>query len=360
MKCRDFSGPDTHAAQFPRQSLPTHDLAWLAMQLTSPFPSLTDKARAIFTWFHHNIEYDVDGFFNDKIGPQDSRNLMSSGKAVCDGYASLFEILARHASLQVRKISGHGAGYGFSRPAPGDPIPPFKSSHAWNVVQIDDGYWKLVDPCWGAGAIAAGEPYIKRFDPKHFIMNNDEFGKKHFPSDPAHFYRDDGRPSISWEEYMLNAPVCNENEGRLTVYGGAKEHDIGEDTYLPAMKNVSIHQRGPVRFQFSLVCPHWTLPRHSNISAPLLFVMVTKDNKLVPFTHVPGRNPGGGGDLWYLDVADPRTLGEAGQSLAVFPLTSFAGREGEQLRGLTAREFGEQYTGYGWGLGGGIAGWTLV
>jgi hypothetical protein len=32
--CRDFSGPDQHAAQFPRTGLPSSDVTWLATQLT--------------------------------------------------------------------------------------------------------------------------------------------------------------------------------------------------------------------------------------------------------------------------------------------------------------------------------------
>ncbi|KAK6416396.1 hypothetical protein LTR95_017468, partial [Oleoguttula sp. CCFEE 5521] len=39
LHCRDFSGPDAHAARFPRDSIPSSDVRWLASQLTSPFPS---------------------------------------------------------------------------------------------------------------------------------------------------------------------------------------------------------------------------------------------------------------------------------------------------------------------------------
>lgn len=55
--CRDYSDPDSHAARFPRQSLPSNDIGWLAQQLTARFHSHTDKARAIFTWLHHNVAY---------------------------------------------------------------------------------------------------------------------------------------------------------------------------------------------------------------------------------------------------------------------------------------------------------------
>lgn len=45
MICRDFSAPDYHATLFPRQHVTS--LRVLAQQLTAPFPSPTDKARAI-------------------------------------------------------------------------------------------------------------------------------------------------------------------------------------------------------------------------------------------------------------------------------------------------------------------------
>lgn len=56
--CRDFSGPDSVAAQYPSSVVDRRDpVGYLASVLCGPFPSPTDKARAIFTWCHHNIAY---------------------------------------------------------------------------------------------------------------------------------------------------------------------------------------------------------------------------------------------------------------------------------------------------------------
>lgn len=56
--CRDFSGPDNVAAQYPSSAIDRRDpVGYLASVLCEPFPSPTDKARAIFTWCHHNIAY---------------------------------------------------------------------------------------------------------------------------------------------------------------------------------------------------------------------------------------------------------------------------------------------------------------
>lgn len=82
--CRDFSGPDTHAARFPRQQLPSSDVGYLADQLCAPFSSATDKARAIFTWLHHNIDYDTHSFFAGDIRPSTPEGTITGG-LVCVG-----------------------------------------------------------------------------------------------------------------------------------------------------------------------------------------------------------------------------------------------------------------------------------
>jgi hypothetical protein len=149
--CRDFSAPDQHAARFPREHLPSSDVGWLAHQLCSPFPSATDKARVIFAWLHHNVDYDVHSFFNGTISPTTPEKTITSGLAVCEGYAGLFAAIALKAGLQAMVCSGDGKGFGHTPLEPGQAVPAFESNHAWNAVCIDNGEWKLLDPCWGAG-----------------------------------------------------------------------------------------------------------------------------------------------------------------------------------------------------------------
>ncbi|EED22861.1 conserved hypothetical protein [Talaromyces stipitatus ATCC 10500] len=346
MICRDFSGPDNHAAQFPRQSLPTSDLAWLATQLTAPFPSPTDKARALFTWLHYNIKYDVDAFFNNNVQPSTPSKTLATGLAVCEGYAGLYATLATHAGLEALVIGGHGKGFGHTQLAPGSSIPPFSSSHAWNVVKIDGGKWKLIDPCWGAGAVQGkGQPYIQRFDPSHFTKSNDEFLLSHYPQNKDQFYTDDGGPGLSWEAYVLqdhNKPFGLEQP---VIFTDAYNEGIGDRSFRPACAKISIHQPGPIRFQFGLKCEHWTLAHHGKKSAPFLFLLHThgidgrKDEK-IPFTYIRGTGPNGGGDLWYVDIADPRILGAPGQKLGIANITSFATHK--DARGLSLQEYQAQ------------------
>ncbi|GCB20222.1 kyphoscoliosis peptidase [Aspergillus awamori] len=342
LKCRDFSAADAHAARYPRTSLPTHDLSWLANELTGPFPSLTDKARVIFTWLHHNVAYDTEAFYNNRVKKQTPASTLATGMGVCEGYAGLFTALATHAGLEAKTVHGHGKGYGYVAPAPGSSLPPVQGGHAWNVVRIDNGQWKLIDPCWGAGWVhGPGKPYQAQFDPTMFTDTNDELGLKHFPQDRTQFYRDDGRPEISWEEYLLGNPSSPLCVDQPLVFGEAKKNHIGVRSFRPAAKQISVHQGGPVRFQFSLICEHWTLEHHTRAKPGLFLLIVNgvdgqKEERLV-ITHVPGSNPNGGGDVWYVDVPDSRMLGAPGQQALIVVLSRFGDRK--DVRGLTAEEY---------------------
>ncbi|GFG15828.1 isoform 2 of kyphoscoliosis peptidase [Aspergillus udagawae] len=334
LKCRDFSGPDSHAARFPRETLPTHDLAWLARELTAPFPSPTDKARALFTWCHHNICYDADAFFNSCVKPSTPASTLASGVAVCEGYAGLFAALATHAGLEAIVIGGHGKGYGYEPLGPGQSIPPYRAGHAWNAVRIDNGQWKLIDVCWGAGVVQGpGQPYQKLFNPTLFTMTNEEFSLKHFPEQRYHF--DCGR-QMSWEEYITmdpEVPFGIEQPKNFDL----KSHFINERSFLPAAKQISVYQPGPLRFQFGLTCEHFTLERHGKVQ-PSLFLLWThgldgRKDELIPFTYVRGSGP----EFWYIDLKDPRTLGAPGQKLQIVALTEFNDRK--DCRGISAEEY---------------------
>ncbi|KAF7121537.1 hypothetical protein CNMCM5793_009007 [Aspergillus hiratsukae] len=340
LKCRDFSGPDSHAARFPRETLPTHDLAWLARELTAPFPSPTDKARALFTWCHHNICYDTDAFFNNCVKPSTPASTLASGLAVCEGYAGLFAVLATHAGLEAVVVGGHGKGYGYHPLGPGESIPPYSAGHAWNAVRIDNGQWKLIDVCWGAGVVQGpGQPYWKLFNPTMFTMTNEEFSVKHYPEKAEYAFRD-GRPRMTWEEYITMDPEVPFGIEQPRVFGDLNRFFINERGFLPALKQISVYQPGPLRFQFSLICEHFTLEGHGKVM-PSVFLLWThgldgRKDELIPFTHVRGSGP----EFWYIDVEDPRTLGAPGTDLRIAVVTEFGDRKDTQ--GLTVEEFKSQ------------------
>jgi transglutaminase-like putative cysteine protease len=359
--CRDFSGPDHHASLFPRQTV--RSLQDLGYQLTAPFPSPTDKARAIFKWLHFNVRYDVDNFFGGTVKGSTPQSTLQSGLAVCEGYAALFTNLATHAGLESIVISGHGKGYGYSPLAPGSPLPPYNAGHAWNAVKIDNGEWKLIDACWGAGHVQGkGMPYIQEWNPTMFSMSNEEFGIKHFPGNKEHFFLPGGR-RLSWEEYItINPSHWPDHVEAPTVYTTARsEYYIGEKSVCPRNKHLSVIVAGMTRFQFNLQCPHWTLDRHGDKGPPPVFVMMIQGldgraKDIVPLEHIRG-GPGGG-DTWYVDIPS-RDLGAPGQTITLFAVNRFGDREGDHVRGMSVEEFRQGKGRVGMGFAG-VAAWELV
>ncbi|KAL3421152.1 transglutaminase-like superfamily protein [Phlyctema vagabunda] len=346
--CRDFSGPDSVATQHPRQSLPrVADIsAYLAQVLCGPFESATDKARAIFTWLHHNIAYDVDAFFGNRVKHVDPRDTIASGVAVCGGYAGVYSAIALKAGLECVMVTGHGKGYGYSAMKAGDPVPRCDpSGHAWNAVRIDNGEWKLLDACWGAGNVGEGV-YNKHFTPSCFTSSNDDFGLKHFPQDDAYFFRSDRR-ALTWEEYMIG-PVGGEP---VQLYGCVEDHGLSATSFSPATKQIPVRSGETVRFQFSKMCEHWDDEQHG-AGRPYCMILQIHglDGRKDDFVALDAN-----ATCYWADVEAER-LGCRGQTVSVYAVTTVDGRD---ARGLSRREYLAKKGKCGMGFAG-IALWELV
>ncbi|KAL9596398.1 MAG: hypothetical protein Q9219_005833 [cf. Caloplaca sp. 3 TL-2023] len=350
LTCRDFSGPDGHAAKFPRQTVPSLD--WLAVQLVTPFSSITDQARAIFTWLHHNIAYDIVSFCNNTVKPSTPANTLSSGLAVCEGYAGLFTAIASKAGLESLVVSGHGKGAGFAPLEPGQPIPAEYSTHAWNAVKIDNGEWKLIDTCWGAGHVCIREQkYTKKFAPRFFTMGNNEFGLRHFPTNKSLFYRTDGRAQVPWEEYILG-PLGASAAQAVTVYpGAAEEEGIAETKVRPSKYHIPTSPNMIVQFRFEKVCEHWD-PVRNGPGKPYPYILAVQNpdarngREFLVF-ETDGRS-------WWLDV-ESRLLGQRGGSVDLYTVTTVDGRS---ARGMGVEECRRAIGRKGMSFGG-VAKWGL-
>lgn len=340
------------ATQYPRETLPrTHDITgYLADVLCSPFQSPTDKARVIFTWLHHNIAYDVGAFFGNRVKNVEPKDTISSGLAVCGGYAGVFSAIAIKAGLEAVTVGGHGKGYGYSPLQPGDSIPRCDpSGHAWNAVRIDDGEWKLLDACWGAGNVG-NRVYNKHFTPSYFTMPNDDFGIKHFPSNSNHFFRSDGRP-MSWEQYMLGPT----NGEPLQLYGSVEDHGISQTSFSPPQKLIpvspSLDPDEPIRFQFSKICEHWSHTANG-MGKPYQMVLHVEGEGGRKSDYVAFEN----NEFWWWVDVRRRDLGVRGQKVSIYTVATLGDRDG---RGVSRREYLQKKGKVGMSFGG-VAAWELV
>ena len=135
---------DTHVLQTPNQM--ETSVQTLAAYLVKPARNEHEKIRAIFRWVTENIAYDTDGYFSGQYGDLSPDGVLKSRRAVCDGYAGLFNMLGEAAGLEVVIVTGYSKGYSY---AVGDTYDG-TTNHAWNAVMIDN-QWHLLDATWGAG-----------------------------------------------------------------------------------------------------------------------------------------------------------------------------------------------------------------
>ena len=223
------------------------------------------------------------------------------------------------------------SGFGIHALQPGEAVPPKSSNHAWNAVKIDNGEWKLIDSCWGAGHIkGAGQPYSRSFNPSEFTKSNEDFGLKHFPNDPAHFFRSDGR-NPTWEGYMIGEQVGEP----VNVHADSAE-GFSNTSFLPRQLKISTspsaHTGPTVRFQFSRVCEHWD-PMINGKGKPFQYILSLgipasgPAKNIVPFDT--------NGKFWWADVPVEQ-LGAPGEKVQCSGVDTV---NGQDARGLSKEEF---------------------
>ena len=152
----------------------------LANTLTARKRGEREKSLAIFDWITRNIVYDMPSLKLGIYTLQEPEFTLKSRRAVCGGFAKLFEALAREAGLEARTVIGFAKGTGFS---PGDSLQGNITNHVWNAVKID-GKWQLLDCTWGGGIFEGNDRYRSRYEPFYFCTDPKHLVYTHFPEDP--------------------------------------------------------------------------------------------------------------------------------------------------------------------------------
>ena len=157
-------------------------------QLVSYLEKMVDtdleKARALYVWLADNIIYDAKSINKNKFGDNTALGVLKSKKAVCEGYAKLFEFLGKKMGLNIRSVGGYSKN---------DVLQEFwdfegeEGDHAWNVIKINEE-WRVFDATWGAGN---GEEsrgkleFTKSYTDNWFNLSPYEAIFTHFPEDTS-------------------------------------------------------------------------------------------------------------------------------------------------------------------------------
>lgn len=151
-----------------REQVEAQDTAWA-------------KARAANDWLCNSLTYAYDASGNPDdsmashsiVGAFDERYCA----AVCEGYAKAFQLLMNAAGVVNAYIIGLGNGGG----------------HAWNMAQMDDGYYYYFDVTWNDSTSSD----------KYFAAGETSFSKNHTPNTA------DGE---RWD-YLYDLPDVPEDDG---------------------------------------------------------------------------------------------------------------------------------------------------
>ncbi len=133
--------------------------AWLLSQVKHIVDELDlwqvsdyQKYHGIYDYILDHVDYDYDGLNNDGLNSEyhyvySAYAALHDGKAVCQGYATLFYAMCREMGLPVRIITN--------------------KTHAWNIVGLGD-LWYNMDSTWdGKTAVSTHDYFLK--------------GSEHFP-----------------------------------------------------------------------------------------------------------------------------------------------------------------------------------
>ena len=142
-----------------------------AQELAESLPTEKEKCRAIFRWVANNIKYDYEVMNDYKKDRVDPLVVYKTKKAVCAGYASLFQAMCEEAKIKCLYITGEAK--------------PSAVSHAWNMVKLE-GNWYVMDVTWAAGYVSgllSGSKFTKSFDETWWMADYTKAIKTHESDD---------------------------------------------------------------------------------------------------------------------------------------------------------------------------------
>lgn len=169
----------------PENTLPT-----VVTKLINGLPDQYQKTKVLHDWICDNIAYDVETAFEIGINrPQDYISVLKNKKAVCAGYANLFNQMCKLASIESIGISGYSKGFGYKGYIGSNP------DHDWNAVKINNK-WFLIDVTWDAGHVDR-KTYIKNYSTDYLFLDSRPFLYSHLPEE---------------DKYQFYAPVINSSQ----------------------------------------------------------------------------------------------------------------------------------------------------
>lgn len=188
-EAQDYKKVDAIVLGYPKNFSSTKKLA---QRIASDFTNDFEKVRAAYTWIAdnviydpaesrgYNIEYSTKAELEMQLKKNDaalSSRALSTKRAVCQGYSTLFKVVCEELKIPTKMVSGS------SKTNVRDIGKKYISDHAWNIVTIGNKEY-LIDVTWGAGTYS--NRFEKNLNYVYFLSDPYLFIKKHYPDNYEH------------------------------------------------------------------------------------------------------------------------------------------------------------------------------
>lgn len=134
-----------------------------------------ERLEAAYQWVTHNIRYDLrqtNSRAKSLTQAEITATAFQSGKAVCEGYAGVFDSLAHLMNIPSYLVSGYTRILGQVDATP----------HVWVANRLGDK-WLLSDPTFGSGAMV-GNRFVAEYKPAFLMVLPAKMIQSHMPYDP--------------------------------------------------------------------------------------------------------------------------------------------------------------------------------
>lgn len=164
-----------HADNCEREIQISHEK--LSSYLAAGTTNDEEKVLIFSYWIAKNIHYDLAEVRQQKRTNKTAYEVLRNKKAVCEGYALLFDQFCKNEGITSYVVYGHGYGHIIQRM-----FNIAHMRHAWNIVCIH-GEWKLIDVTWASSEIKNGN-FKRDKDLEWIFCHPETFVKTHYPNDP--------------------------------------------------------------------------------------------------------------------------------------------------------------------------------
>jgi len=190
VRAQDFSLTEEKVNSYPK----FRKVENLAQQIANDFKTEEQQVQAAFYWLAHNIQYDLDAYYNPKnkrisfryrneqekldklqaIKDEIVNETLLTRKAICEGYAQTFAKVCSILQIENEVIKGY-----IRNSSNEIANPKINSNHAWNAVKLD-GKWIYIDATWAAGVVNNNR-WQALFNAYYFDFPEGKYFKTHFP-----------------------------------------------------------------------------------------------------------------------------------------------------------------------------------